>query len=103
MFRSQYRDHEGNGDDVVYSADRSEVVAEQVIPDGSVDIGPIKQQKVLAQGKVKADRRWSGVFLVRVLEGFEERLVLQEYREGKLIKTAATDIQPPCDLPAWPK
>ena len=102
-FRFQYRHHDGSGDDVIYSRERTEVVSEKVIVDRGGDIGPIKVQKVLAQGKVKNDQRWDGTFLVTVLDGFEDKLILQEYRGGKLVKSTPTNIDPPCELPGWPK
>jgi hypothetical protein len=102
-FRFQYRHANGDGDDVIYGPERTVVVAETVIVASGENIGPIKQQPVLAQGKVKGDKRWEGTFLAEVLDGFETKLVLQHYSEGKLVKSTPTDIEPPCPLPVWPE
>ena len=44
QFRVQWRDHNGDGSEVIYTAASNKVVADKVIVDGGQDIGPIKVQ-----------------------------------------------------------
>lgn len=92
-FREQRREENGDGSEVIYGPELSQVVAAKAIVDGGVDIGPIKTQAVIAQGQIKNDKRWAGTFLVPVLEAFAFKLMLQEFREGKLIASSPFPIE----------
>lgn len=84
-FREQRREHNGDGQEVIYSPQRDKVVAQTAIVADGTDIGPIKTQEVICQGQIKADKRWSGTFLVPHLDGFVTRLMRDEYKDGKLV------------------
>lgn len=92
-FREQRREHNGDGSDVVYEDVPTHLVAQKVIVDGGADIGPIKTQTAIAQGMVKNDRRWSGTFLVPTLEGFATKLMLQEFRDGKIMSSTPFPVE----------
>lgn len=87
-FRFQRREHNGDGYEVLYGPELDHEVVKSLRVSGGVDIGPIKVQSVIAQGTVKADRRWGGTFLVReqVPVAYWLRLRFHEYRDGKLTK-----------------
>ena len=87
-FREQLREHNGDGQEVIYTPQRTKLLANKVIVANGVDIGPIKIQDIICQGQIKADTRWSGSFLVPIMDGFTRKLALQEYRDGKLISSA---------------
>jgi hypothetical protein len=87
VFRSQHRDHNGDGDETIYTPQNDKVVADKVIVDGGQNIGPIKVQDALCFGRVKGGKYFSGTFLVRELRGFQFELMLNEYAEGKLVST----------------
>ena len=94
-FRSQRREHNGDGQEIVYTAERTKVLAEKVIVDGGVDIGPLTEQEVVCRGTVKADKRWEGAFLVwePVPGEFGERVVMQEYRKGELVNSTPFSVE----------
>lgn len=85
-FRSQFRQHNGDGQEVVYAAGATKVVADRVIDASGGNIGPIRTQETLAQGTVKGGRRHQGTFLVRQHAGFKFQWRKQEFRDGKLVK-----------------
>lgn len=94
-FRSQMRDPNGDGYEIVYTAELTKVIAEKVIVDGGVNIGPIKDQDMVCRGTVRANHRWSGTFLVwePVPNGFGERLALREYRKGALVNSTPFHVE----------
>jgi RNA polymerase sigma factor (sigma-70 family) len=90
IFREQRREHNGDGQEIVWSPEPTKVVAKKLNVADGTDIGPIKVQEVICQGTVKADKRWEGTFLVWETipeRPFEERLAVLEYTKGKLIKS----------------
>lgn len=88
-FRRQWREQNGDGEEVVYAPNADVVVAKKVIVADGTDIGPIKVQELLCHGTVKADKRWEGTFLVweGIPMGFGFRLAVQEYVKGELAKS----------------
>lgn len=94
-FRSQVRGPNGDGYEIVYTAELTRVVAEKVIVDGGVNIGPIKDQDVVCRGTVKADHRWEGSFLLwePIPNGFGERLVLREFQKGEVVKSTPFPLE----------
>lgn len=115
VFRAQRREHDGSGYEVISTAEDTKVIAESVIVDGGIDIGPIKTQENICFGWVKDDRCWEGQFLVPVQDMFERKVMLQTYREGKLIESVPFPVEKlnlsekhrdaeewPWDFPDWP-
>jgi hypothetical protein len=94
-FRHQHREHNGDGYEIIYTAERTKVIIEKVIVDGGVDIGPIKEQDVICRGTVKANQRWEGSFLgwERIPNGFGQRVMMQEYRKGELFKSTPYAVE----------
>ncbi len=92
-FREQRREHNGEGQEVIYAPHRDKVVAEHAIVANGVDIGPIKTQEVICQGQIKSEKRWSGRFLVPHLDGFVRKLTLQEYRDGELVSSTPFPVE----------
>jgi len=86
-FRAVHRQGNGDGDETIYSAGATKTVAEKVIVAGGQNIGPIKEQEVIAQGRVKNGQRHDGTFLVRQLKGFQFHWERQEFKDGKLLKS----------------
>ena len=87
-FVSNGREHNGDGDEIIFTPQLDKVVVEKAIVAGGVDIGPIKIQDIICQGHIKAEKRWSGDFLVPVQDGFTTKLMLQQYRDGKLLASS---------------
>jgi hypothetical protein len=80
-FRFQRREKNGDGYEVVYAPTAKGMPTMQHVP--------IYQPVTLSYGQVKADRRWEGTFLTwePIAHGYTTRLVLQEYHNGKWIKS----------------
>lgn len=94
-FREQLRQPNGDGHEIVYTAEREKVIAKSVIVASGEDIGPITMQDQLSRGIVKANKRWSGQFLTweSIPMGFGERLVVQTYREGKVVDSKPFPVE----------
>jgi hypothetical protein len=100
VFREQWRDHNGDGSEAIYTAaSNKKAIADRVIVDGGQDIGPIKVQDRICFGRVKAGKCWEGTFLIRELQGFKFELMHNEYKEGKLVASKPFALEP-LELPA---
>jgi RNA polymerase sigma factor (sigma-70 family) len=94
-FRHERREHNGDGHVVVYTPDDSNLVAEKVVVDGGVDIGPIKTQDTICLCMVKADKPWDGKLLAwePIPNGYGRRLMMQEYRNGEKLRSMPFAIE----------